>query len=67
MRGLIDFTGELTGQQDLIYQYGPALEDDLEAFVLPDDYHHALYDYLPQVPGIYDPNGFYLKPTENEI
>ena len=61
MKGLIDFTGAITGQQDLIYQYGPALENDPNAVNIPDDFSYALYNYTPSVAGVYDPNGFVLR------
>jgi hypothetical protein len=64
MKGLIDFTGAITGQQDLIYQYGPALENDPNAVNIPDDFSYGLYNYVPSVSGVYDPNGFVLKPTQ---
>jgi hypothetical protein len=64
MKGLIDFTGVITGQQDLIYQYGPALETDPNAVNIPDDFSYGLYNYVPAVAGVYDPNGFVLRPTQ---
>jgi hypothetical protein len=64
MKGLIDFTGAITGQQDLIYQYGPALENDPDAVNVPDDFSYGLYNYVPAVAGVYDPNGFVLRPTQ---
>jgi hypothetical protein len=64
MKGLIDFTGAITGQQDLIYQYGPALENDPDAVNIPDDFSYGLYNYVPAVAGVYDPNGFVLRPTQ---
>jgi hypothetical protein len=64
MKGLIDYTGTITGQQDLIYQYGPAIESDPNAVNIPDDFSYALYNYTPSIAGVYDPNGFVLKPTQ---
>jgi hypothetical protein len=61
MKGLIDFTGEITGNKDMIYQYGPLLDDNEDAYSLPDDYNHSIYEYIPSTSGIYDPNGFYIK------
>ena len=61
MKGLIDYTGTITGQQDLIYQYGPALENNPNAVNIPDDFSYALYNYIPAVAGVYDPNGFVLR------
>lgn len=66
MKGLIDFTGAITGQQDLVYQYGPALEGNIEAVEIPDDFSYAKYDYTPAIAGVYDPNGFVLKPVDVE-
>jgi hypothetical protein len=65
MKGLIDFTGLITGEQDLIYQYGPAIETDPNAVNIPDDFSFALYNYTPSIVGVYDPNGFFLKPTQS--
>jgi hypothetical protein len=64
MKGLIDYTGTITGQQDLIYQYGPAIESDPNAVNIPDDFSYGLYNYVPAVAGVYDPNGFVLRPTQ---
>jgi hypothetical protein len=67
MKGLIDYTGTITGQQDLIYQYGLAIESDPNAVNIPDDFSYAIYNYTPSVAGVYDPNGFVLKPEPTEI
>ena len=67
MKGLIDFTGNITGQQDLVYQYGPALDSNPNAVEIPDDFSYAKYNYIPSVAGVYDPNGFILKSTEGEV
>lgn len=67
MKALIDFTGEITGQQDLVYQYGPVLESNPNAVEIPDDFSYGLYDYIPAVAGVYDPNGFVLREAEGEV
>ena len=36
--------------------------DYITRFPAPNDYHPLVYDYIPQTAGVYDPNGFFLKP-----
>ena len=48
----------------MIYQYGLAIESDPNAVNIPDDFSYGLYNYVPAVAGVYDPNGFVLRLTQ---
>lgn len=47
---------------DIILAYGIVLigEDVYEP--IPEDYSPQKYDYIPAIIGIFDPNGFVIKP-----
>lgn len=64
MRGFIDYTGDIWGIPDLIYEYGIIHDNNPNSVWLPDDFSYDRYDYIPQISGIYDPNGFILKTNE---
>jgi len=66
MKGMIDYTGEICGIPDHIYQYGIIHEDNPEAVELPFDFSHDRYIYTPQTSGVYDPNGFTLRPEPEQ-
>ena len=48
-------------QNDIIVSYGNVLSGP-DVFDIPDDYSHERYFYTPSVPGVFDPNGFTLRP-----
>jgi hypothetical protein len=56
MKALIDFS------TDTILSWGKLYESDPEAVDVPDDYSPESYDYVPEIPGVYDPDGFIQKP-----
>lgn len=57
----IDFT------TDLIIRSSSLEEPDfITKFPAPKDYHPLEYDYTPQTAGVYDPNGFFIKPIQTE-
>ena len=60
----IDLSGELSGIPDNIVVFGLKREvDNISFFDIPEDYYPDKYDYIPSVSGVYDPNGFVLKPV----
>jgi len=53
----IDFT------TDTVILWSKVIEaDNIKYFPAPDDYDPIRYDYTPVTAGVYDPNGFFLKP-----
>jgi hypothetical protein len=53
----IDFTN------DTILLWSRVIEADyIKYFPAPDNYDPLRYDYIPQTAGVYDANGFFLKP-----
>jgi len=64
---LIDLSGILSGEVDKImswHQEVPA--DNISFFECPVDFSFEKYNYTPQIPGVFDPNGFILKPIIEE-
>jgi len=48
-------------QNDIIVSYGEVLSG-ADVFDIPGDYSPERYNYTPSVPGVFDPNGFTLRP-----
>ena len=64
MRALVDLVNNRIISWGIIYD---APEFDDIAFNVPDDYSEERYSYIPITPGIFDPNGFVLRPQINSI
>lgn len=47
---------------DAIVAYGDSLTG-IDVYDIPDDYSPEKYNYIPDVVGVFDPNGFTLKPN----
>jgi hypothetical protein len=57
----IDFTN------DTILLWSKAIEADyIKYFPAPDSYDPLTHDYIPQTAGVYDANGFFIKPIQTE-
>lgn len=65
MKAIIDFKED--GSIIISYgiEYNKSIYDGLTVDI-PDDYNPEFYDYIPAVPGIFDPNGFVRKSVEKE-
>jgi hypothetical protein len=61
MKAIIDFS------TDTILSWGKLYESDPEAVDVPDDYSPERYDYVPEIPGVYDREGFIPKPPPETI
>lgn len=51
---------------DVIIVYGNFVSGD-NVFEIPDDYSPEKYNYIPSVAGVFDPNGFILKPITSDV
>jgi len=47
---------------DVVVAYGIALVGNDVFEPIPNDYSFEKYDYNPEVPGVFDSNGFTIKP-----
>jgi hypothetical protein len=58
---------EIDFETDTIVLWSKVIEADyVKYFPAPDDYDPLRYDYIPQTAGVYDPNGFFIKPIQTE-
>ena len=48
-------------------QYKLVEPDNITYFEVEDNFDFKKYDYIPSTPGVYDPNGFVLKPVPQPI
>lgn len=53
-------------RNDVIVAYGYSLVGT-DVYDIPDDYSPERYNYTPAVAGVFDPNGFTLKPESVEV
>jgi len=60
MRALVDLVNNRILSWGILYD---SPEYDGIAFNIPDDYSEERYNYIPTTPGIFDPNGFVLRPA----
>lgn len=58
----IDFTTDTIVRSSVLEE-----PDYITKFPAPEDYHPLEYDYLPSVPGVFDPAGFVRKEKEINI
>lgn len=64
MRAIFDFTNNTVVAWGILYD---SPEYDGIAFNVPDDYSPERYSYIPSISGVYDPNGFVLRPQSVTI
>jgi hypothetical protein len=54
---------EIDFETDTVILWSKVIEaDNIKYFPAPDNYDPIRYDYTPETTGVYDPNGFFLKP-----
>jgi len=60
---LIDLDGSLSGEPNKIMSWHRNIEpDNVQFFQCPPDFSFDKYYYVPQTQGVFDLNGFVLKP-----
>jgi len=65
---LIDLDGSMSGTPDKVMSWHPSIvPDGVTFFIAPIDYTFDKYNYIPQVSGVYDPNGFVQKQVLDEV
>jgi len=64
---LIDLDGSISGEIDKVMSWHRDIEaDNISFFECPEDFSFDRYDYIPQTQGVFDVNGFVLKPIIEE-
>jgi hypothetical protein len=54
---------EIDFETDTVILWSKVIEaDNIKYFPAPDSYDPLTHDYIPQTAGVYDSNGFFLKP-----
>jgi hypothetical protein len=64
----IDLNGSISGTADKILGFSnDYVIDNIQFFNAPDDFNFDKYNYTPIVSGVFNPNGFTLKPIVEEV
>lgn len=63
MRAIVDLENDMILSWGRLYNEPQYHEKTVE---IPDDYDPDVYDYIPAVSGVFDPNGFIRKPIEEQ-
>lgn len=51
---------------DEVVAYGESISGENIYNISISDYDHEKYDYIPEIPGVFNENNFKLKQNENE-
>ena len=54
-------------REDEVIGYGVEIHGDDTYDGAPEDYEFGKYVYTPEIPGVFNPNGFTLIETDEEI